>query len=74
MVQSKLSSKHKMVIGQSAQYHNHQTFTIDVFKNYTTNKDDQNEIFTTWCDICTKKSKKIVKQMISQAFFVCFLK
>ena len=49
-----------MVIRQSTQHDNRQTFTIDVLKNCTTDKNNQKKVFITLCDICTKNKQSII--------------
>ena len=56
MTQSKLSRKHKMLIGMSTQHLDPQTFMIHVLDDWTTDENDENEIFITSRDIC--KSNK----------------
>ena len=58
MAQSKLSRKHKMLIGLSTQHEDRQTYMIHVLEDWTTDENDENEIFITSRDICTNNKVK----------------
>ena len=74
MAQFKPSKKHKMVIRQSTQHDNLQTFTIDVLNDCTADKNDQKKIFITSCDICTKNKQRNRATNDMSGMFCLFLK
>ena len=63
-----------MVIEQSIQHDNRQIFMIDVLNDCTTHKMIKRKHLLHHGIFVQKKSKEIVKQMIYQECFVCFLK